>query len=212
MITCYKHMIKFLASILVLTLICCGLSSCFSNHCVYTENSADYNLYEHKFFPSEIPKSAEILKFSKYEYWVEDYDTYLELKFNTVEELEHHLGNLKDNIKNSVKKEIYPNNESLFLEVENPYDSTYTDVFVLCYATWSDSQRYTGYEFEIYEDYSVLDCNFLIISYSYEDLILIESATQGSFGDDYGYDYVPKYFERFNIPLDEKCKRIYVTK
>ena len=48
--------------------------------------------------------------------------------------------------------------------------------------------------------------NFAIISYSYEELTIIQTYSNSSYLE--GIDeYIPKYFLRFDIPLTEKLER-----
>ena len=52
-------------------------------------------------------------------------------------------------------------------------------------------------------------CNFGLISYSIEDLIVIHSRVYGSYNSEV-HDHIPQYFKRFDVPLQVGHKRIFV--
>ena len=104
----------------------------------------------------------------------------------------------------------YSQNE-IFLEMPNPYNSSYTDLINLFFLSHTAYASWTGYS--VYVSKGIfLKCNFGVISYSLEELKIVQSSMQGtfSFGDAFDSEnYVPKYFEYFNIAINENTERKY---
>lgn len=169
---------------------------------IYSTNVADYNTTDFpmpsEVFPTLVPENAEIISFSYYHFWSEDEDYYLELKFSSAEELEQYLSATIESCNEYCMRNYSNAVEQWFLEEKNPYNVTYTDLFNICFASYSQNKSYTGYK--ITENNSYI-CNYGIISYSYADLTVIHTRAAGSFhGDD--NNHVPQYIARFDIPID----------
>ena len=173
----------------------------------YTENIEDYNYDNFVFspiFPEQIPENAHVVSFCKYLYYHVDRDFFLELKFDTVDEMQQYLTAIISKCNNTSLTE----EQSVFIESENIYDNAFTDLFyTINHITFSNSRMYTGYENKLYDDGWRYNCHFGIISFSYEDLTVIHAESSG-----YGYNkdsrHFPRYLERFNVPLDEAHQRI----
>lgn len=200
-----KILFKTCLIVIVFTLLCGILSSC-TDYTIYTQDISQYNSkdfpIDQTFFLKEIPSNADAIAFSYYDYWEEDFDLYLELKFKNQQELEDYLTELKNYVINSFESRDI---ERLFREVINPYDSSYTDLFIMAYITMQGDKMFTGYEIKVSDNSKLFSCNFGVISYSLDDLTVIQSATSGSFEN--VNKYIPKYFERFNVPLNENYER-----
>ena len=203
---------RLTAAFFILTLLF-QLISCDDYGVLYTESIEDYNTEKYSvrksFYLDSIPENATVVSFSYYEYWNESSDVYLELRFSTVQELEEHLFSVKNHVKSSLStKPTQPLDNEWFFEVDNPYNEKYADLFCRSYNTSSAEGDFTGYSIEIKPNYTLYRCNYGIVSYSLEELTVIQSSAVGSF-EYFEEAYVPKYFRRFNIPTDEELERRY---
>ncbi len=175
---------------------------------LYTEKAEDYNseLYpiNAPIFLENIPIEAEIISYSYYNYWEEDRDTYLELKFQDRSDMEKYIEQLISCVIKREQKGSGKDANECFVERTNPYQESYTDLFCTSYKSYVSDYCYTGYEIEHYENSGIIySCNYGLISYSYEDLIVIQTSCQGSIVKSV-QEYTPKYFVRFNVPENEK--------
>ena len=203
---------RLTAAFFILTLLF-QLISCDDYGVLYTESIEDYNTEKYSvrksFYLDSIPENATVVSFSYYEYWNESSDVYLELRFSTVQELEEHLFSVKNHVKSSlVDYPVQTVDGEWLLEVDNPYNDKYVDLFCLDYVTFDKDGDVTGYSIEFKPNYTLYRCNYGVISYSLEELTVIQSSAVGSF-EYFEEAYVPKYFRRFNIPTDEEFERIY---
>ena len=181
----------------------------------FTENPDEYNTGNYTFFSDiflpELPQTASVVSFRLYQYWYEDVEYFLELEFNTEEDMRNYLEDLIE----SYLDEMPSHDQSLerwIAEEENPYDKSFTDMICTLYWVAGKDATYTGYEISPDENLKY-DSNSGIISYSYESLTVIQSYLHGLFyTSEHGEDYVPKYFVRFNVPIDENHKRIYIIR
>ena len=208
MIVC-KISRKFIALLLLISMLL--MSSCY-NYPLYIDDPALYSqtISNNNFYKGDLPESAEIVRFSHYNNWNEDFDTYLELSFRSEEDLIECLKILAPSKFDPNGEAIYQQSE-LFLETPNPYNSSYTDLVNLFYVSSNAYTTYTGYSVRI-SKIMFLKCNFGVISYSLEDLKIVQASMQGSFsfGDTFDSEnYTPKYFEYFNIAINENTERIY---
>lgn len=206
---------KRIAILALFLILPCLLSSCSSEFPFYTEDIAHYTDPEsdidHDFYLASIPNNALAVFYCSYEYWYDASETYLELKFNSVEEMQSYLDEVKAHNVNSSRR-VGLTEEELLIQAENPYDKSYVDLIHTDYSIYIDKTRYTGYEFEDSSEGKFhIFSNFAVISYSYENLIVIQTAISGHFesGCD---DYIPKYFRRFNIPLEPASSKKYILK
>lgn len=180
---------------------------------LYTEDINDY--YSEKYsipstiFPSQIPSNAQVVSFSYYNYWHKAEDVYLELKFNSTEEMEDYLSVLKSQCITVCKNNPLLKEDNLFASEKNPYNEAFTDLFCLIYFTSSQNKDYTGYRIEKNEEEEIIlyECNFGFISYSYDELTVIHSRVRGWYVNTV-HNYIPKYFVRFDIPLDTNHERL----
>ena len=203
---------RLTAAFFILTLLF-QLISCDDYGVLYTESIEDYNTEKYSvrksFYLDSIPENATVVSFSYYEYWNESSDVYLELRFSTVQELERYICSIKDHVKSSLStKPTQPLDNEWFLEVDNPYNEKYADLFCRSYNSSSAEGDFTGYSIKIKPNYTLYRCNYGIVSYSLEELTVIQSSAVGSF-EYFEEAYVPKYFRRFNIPTDQEFERIY---
>lgn len=166
-----------------------------------------------RFFKTNLPLNAEIVKFAYYNNWNEDFDAFLALKFQSAEDLMECLKILAPS-KFDSNGEVGCSEHELFIEMPNPYESSYTDLINLFFVSYTKEANFTGYEVNSKSDIILLNCNFGVISYSTEDLMIIQSAMQGTFSFGVAFDaenYKPKYFEYFNVAIDETTQRIYTV-
>ena len=187
------------------------MSSCY-DYPIYTDDIALYSqtISNNNFYKANLPEGAEIVKFTHYNNWNEDFDTFLELSFQSEEDLIECLNILAPSKFDPNGEEGYKQSE-LFLEMPNPYNSSYTDLVNLFYLSSNANTTYTGYSVRV-SKIMFLRCNFGVISYSLEELKIIQSSMQGSFsfGDTFDSEnYAPKYFEYFSIPINEHTERTY---
>ena len=179
-------------------------------HVFYTEDISDYNqegyLLSKVIFPEAIPDNAQVVSFAYYDYWYELQDCYLELKFETVEDMELYLSERIE--ASSSVLENTSSTEPYYVEVQNPYNASFSEYIYLNNITFKGDLSYTGYEIDKLEEDFYYSCNFGIISFSHETLTVIHTKTCGGFliGDD---RYVPKYFKRFQVPHDQESQRLF---
>lgn len=171
-------------------------------HFLMTESIDDYNSEKYPIlihiFPNEIPKNADVIAFSYYDYWYEAVDVYLELKFYSSDEMNEYLTEIKS-------KKI--SNKELYIEEKNVHNSSYTDLFLKNNITYSEKKTFTGYEIEK-KDYICYKCNYAVLSYSYEDLVVIHSYSRGHFRPTV-HKHTPAYIKRFNVPQQDNYQRIF---
>ena len=172
------------------------------NYPITTDRIEDYGNDEYyfvdKIFMPYLLKNAEVVSYYSYNYWDEDYDLYLELKFNTEDEMDAYLDALFSYVKTKSDAIAYsPVGGDWFVREEHPSDPSFT---VCYYKDFHYNQAYqdkTGYRIE---DYYYICC-YAVICYSYDSLTVIQSASQGSFNMYYN-EYTPKFLERFGITYD----------
>ena len=182
----------------------------------YTEDIQDYNTEKYPFFSSIflpcIPKNASVTKFVYYNYIDEEIDSYLELKFNSVEDLDCYLLAVKEHYEQS--ENTRPQITRFFVEKTNEFDDNYENIYCIAsnYTSSYDEEYdgYIGYEF-YEEEYKSLfgkldasdcyDCLFDVISYSYSELTVIQSSVRGNFLE-YFHEYIPYYFIKFKAELE----------
>lgn len=204
-----KKAILSLCSICVMLGLLFCLSYTQANGFRFTQDIRDYGtekfpLY-HGLFPRALPAGGEAVAFSYYNYWHEEEDYYLELKFSTREEMDNYLSAFAKDC-GAPSFDAYV--EDGFRSEQNPYDPTFVDWIDLFCITISGGREYTG--FSIYTPQkrgeTLYDCNFGVISCSYEKLTVIHSYTTGVY--QYGInDHIPCYFQRFHVPLEEEHER-----
>ena len=207
---------KALSAILSAVILLLSLVSC-DDGVRYTDSVDDYNrgdyYFYNSFYLSSIPENATVVSFSYYRHVHENAsDVYLELRFSTIEELEAHLDAISNHTKTVLaSSHTQPYDGEWFFEVANPYDENYVDAFCWDYNGWIDGEKnYTGYSIERKNDHAIYNCDYGIVSYSVEDLTVIQARAHGRF-EPYEEGYTPKYFKRFNIPTnDELVRRYYI--
>lgn len=177
-----------------------------------TEDVGDYNTAEYPLhlpiFLNEIPSYAEVASFSYYNYWNEANDYYLELKFSSRKEMEDYLSQWQTAALETLRKDGQPANREWFVTDQNPYNSSYTDIFCTTYITFTAETEYTGYSIEPSGDSQnpLYRCNFGVISYSFDELTVIQTYVHGHFREA-EHHHVPRFFLRFDVPLDERYER-----
>ena len=158
-------------------------------------------------FMDQLPKHADICSFSYYNDNYQLVDIYLELKFSSLDEMNHYLNDLKENGRESLDKYRAPENGTWFITQENIYDKSYMDLFCSFFHTAQKDKNYTGYSVNASnESNATISCNFAVISYSVDELIVIQSYSYGTFLAGV-HDYIPGYFARFDVPLNENIER-----
>lgn len=184
----------------------------FDDSVIHSDNISEYNSGDYKrniswspVFLDTIPENAQVIDYEYYDWYRENIDVYLELKFETQEELENYLDTLIQNAEEKSMKNKGIERE-LFLTKQNPYDYKYTDLICTAYASYSGALgNHVDFSIEYENGKTLLDIYHHIISYSVEELTVIQNLCHWS---DYMYSYTPKYITRFNIPTNENYEYI----
>ncbi len=168
---------------------------------VLTNSINDYSAkgyyFDNRIFMPTLPENAEVISYYSYNHWNEDYDQYLELKFNTKEEMEEYLNVLFDYSQSYIEQvgfQMCPENNDWFVRETNPYNSSFVDCYSKAEHYWRGEQAYTGYRVDDY-----IRCRYNVISYSYDCLTVIQSSCEGGFERKDNKNYTPKFLERFGI-------------
>lgn len=201
-------MIKKFIAVLLLTLFLWSLYGC-KEDVIYTENIAHYEEYgvnEWDIFPNKIPTNATVIKFSYYTYFSEACDVYLELKFETLSEMEFYLSEFKSTVlENYPSKEPLYNDDCWFV-IDCPYNKNYEESICFSSAAYrpSDNSYTVGYSVEN----SIAEFHWSVLSYSKEDLCVIHSYIRGRYHK--ANDHTPMYLQRFGVTLDKDINQMYV--
>lgn len=175
--------------------------------CSYTEDIANYGEYdiyiaEHdvSFFPDSITEDMTVVDYA-YFYKYRDVghaDVYLEIHFENQGIMEEYL----EEAKNAISEKGY-------LSYQNPYDPQYTNIVPneLRLSSGQDGRLISRIKFAGDEDYKYVDMVHELVSYSYDDLIMIYNFTRIGSDIEVGQnpddgEYYPKYLERFNVEWD----------
>ena len=196
-------------SIFILLVIICKVALT-KEEIYYTDDIINYHTESYPLPPlflEEIPSNAQVVSFSYYNYWHEQFDYYLELTFDTSEEMESYILQLKNYYSEKLSHIDYWPQQGKIIVDTNPYDSDYTDMFYTIYGTSSSETNRTGYGIKQIGKKLKYECCFGVISYSLEDLTVIQSYT--SFWTVTTFEHIPKYFTRFNIPNDREFEKYY---
>ena len=205
----------FTSALLIISLSTFFLTSCDNDqeHVYYTDDINDYLSEEYAigsgFFLGEKPDYATVKRFVYYSYWSEVRDHYLELTFDSREDMDKYLAQIvsaveRRALKNNIRKPI----QGWYVEEENPYDSSYTDWIFTTWLICIGDEKLTGYSVRADADRGnhVLSANAEIISFSYNDLTIVQTRMFGSF-ETLAIDHRFEYFKRFNIPVDESFEK-----
>lgn len=181
----------------------------FTTDSIEDYNNEKYNSnHSYYVFMPMLPENAEVVSYYSYNYWDQNYDRYLELKFGTREEMDEYLNALFEyaiaNIEEA-RQTLYPKDDDWFAREVNPYDSSFID----CYSK-EDFYSRGEHEYTGYKTGSSLRCSYSVISYSYDCLTVIQSYARGSFQRFYHGDYIPKFLERFGITHSSPSHEIVV--
>ena len=168
-------------------------------------NTEEYSLEWFSIFPETIPKNAEVLDFLYYKYAADFYDYYLELKFDTPEELLEYLSIRIETVESKFSNRPYTFEEGVFVEEQNPYDASYVDLFFAdSYKGKAEGKCYAGYTIEGPD--RCLDVRYSMISYSIDELIVIHEYVDNI--NYYTTDRkLPKYFTRFGVDPNTEIDR-----
>lgn len=169
---------------------------------VYTDDIQNYDSGQYyissSVFPKKIPKNAQVVSFKYFDYWYEATDIYLELRFNSSEEMETYLGSF--NISDT----------SDYIQTKNIYNPSYEEVFSTQCAVWENEAEYTGYTIRnLDSDTMVYECSFETISFSRDELVVIHTFASGWFRENI-HEHIPEYFKRFKVPLQEAHRRVFL--
>lgn len=204
---------KVLSIALILCIVCMVcFTSCLSPLSNYTEDIDNYDTDEFpigaSFFPDEIPSNAQVVAFSHYYYHQNEvYDIYLELKFDSTGEMNSFISEITASyLEEQESLEPYTN-VGWIVEETNPYDSSYTDLICTLYSTATKGEHTTGYRIVMFYEHLMYKCNSGIISYSAEESTVILSRIRGDIRENI-HEYIPKYFTRFNVPIQEGYERV----
>lgn len=84
-------------------------------------------------------------------------------------------------------------------------------MFCLRYITNVEKEYYTGYQVVFDDNEFIYECNYGIISYSFEDLTVIQSRTRGHIRESI-HEYIPEYLVRFSALSNQEHKRFFYIK
>ena len=188
------------------------LVSCSAENVLYTDNSDNYNTDAYPIgkwiFISEIPDYAEVKNFVYYDYWHEVQDIYLELIFKSEEDMKQYVSLVIEHFTNCFNNNNHPKPiQGLYIEEQNPYDTSYTDIIFTVPNVAYSNGWYVGYKIDHFEDNVKVESCVSIISYSYDKLTVIQASMDG-FYDLSHPDYTFKYYTKFNILSNEDHERI----
>ena len=155
-------------------------------------------------FLDELPSNARVVAFHYYADYGDEQDIYLELKFSDLDDMEFYISKIKTNIVENSKDTYFESNGDFFLEEKNPYNMNYTDLFCSSEYVLTNDKCFSGYEIEYLQKERFIHSFYALISYSLEELTVIQTCSGGSF---FTERYIPKYFERFDIPLNNEMER-----
>lgn len=198
-----NKIIRVLLSLVLVLSLMLSMVSCYDGE-KYTSDIADYNTEKYPLrvpFPKTIPENAEVVKFVWHDYWHEDTDQYLQLRFDSEDALQDFLDELITSASNELTADhtYRPADGNWFFTTENPYDNSFTDCFCKEDHVNIGNKDYFGYEIEIDDDGDYwLSCYYCVISYSLSSRTVIINHASGVSADADGWK--PTYFERFSIP------------
>lgn len=207
-----KVSVILLIGFLVVSIVVCLVwpTDTVSNY--YTQSILNYNTEEYplgSLFLEEIPLSAEVISFSNYYFhlFTENRDVYLELKFDTEEDLRNYITAVEDHI---VSEKGWKSLDGKRVSLANPYNSKYIDVFydIAGLAKIGNiDEHFSYYEFAFDSEGKLnrVDGAYDVLSYSLDELIVILTSNCGSYYANDGY--TPKYMSRFDVPETEASKR-----
>lgn len=214
-----KRVMLLLIGLVVAGVFCSIIVSCLlmDDYPKFTSDIKDYGsdkyLLDSSLFLPTIPSSAKVVDFSYYNYWNEAKDIYLEVRFTSREEMDAYLAAVNEHSMEELEQYCMPTYQEWFVSETCIYDTSYTDSFCLFFRTYHAGEEYTGYSIHPLSISGVTesvtyDCNFGLISYSYEELTVIQTISQGVFRKTV-HDYIPAYFKRFHVPLNEEHSRVF---
>ena len=145
-----NKIIRVLLSLVLVLSLMLSMASCQDGE-KYTSDIADYNTEKYPIyspFPETIPENAEVVKFVWYNYWHEDTDEYLELRFDSEDALQEFLDERITTVSNELTAfyKFRPADGNWFFTTENPYDDSFVDCFNKDGDAWIGDERYVGYE------------------------------------------------------------------
>ena len=194
------------------------VSSNFTNDEYYTEDVYDFfeNMYDDEvLFSKEIPNNATVSNFMFYKYFTDRRDVYLELKFDTAEDMDNYIAALLTNFEEYYRSK-YGDNVSLLneylVETVCPYDNSYNEIFITLNTTkfGNDPNYYVGFAVDDqYHNFKYYDCNYSILSYSTENLTVIQTSALGSFSKE--LKHIPGYIQKYNIPLEKSHEHLIIV-
>lgn len=162
----------------------------------------EYNsvLQFYECFPREIPDNAKTVQYGNSSYY-SDRDIYLTLTFYDRDSMEDYLTELK---KSTEKRTVI---------MENPYNATYTDIFIA--STFAISGSGDG-EKEFQElrfdgsrkDFISFSTIYAVISYSYEDLTVISNGSNLHCVESFqNFIFYPYYLHYHNVDFHQAYER-----
>ena len=177
---------------------------------LYTNDVNNYNSNQYRvpltIFPDKLPSNANVISFVYYNFWNEAGDIYLELRFDTAEDMEDYLFDVKNSCLTECENYNPPKNGKWFIETQNVYNPSYQEMFCAIYNISKGEETYTGYAIESTQEKTVYTCNFGLIAYSYEELTVIHTNVYGYYQNNI-HNYVPVYLKKFAVPLQEDHER-----
>lgn len=174
----------------------------------YIDSISEYNTTEYPVkspvFVDVIPENAEVVSYYYYNYWNEQTDRYLELTFEDQNAMEVYLQTLFAHA-TVYESDILRKFDDCFIEEKNPYDDSYIDCFYIIYSVEVNNRCVTGYSINN-DDGREIFAYYNIISYSLENLTIIQTSTNGLYRDKI-QSYIPKYLMRFSVQTESNFER-----
>ena len=181
-------------------------------------NTPEYPLDELACYAYGIPENAKIESFY---YCVEHfwYDSFLEMKFETAEEIDEYIGHIKSLAYEMYKDDENAQNHGIIYEETNPYNLDFIDLFVpdfptVGYRVKKNEELYIGSRLTGKVAYDIF-YELSLFSYSYENLTVCIFSSSIDFGDGITVHMsrtksymVPRYFIYFEVEITDDMERM----
>ena len=203
---CIIFLYVCLVAIVILSYMFMGLTSTATE----SEYSYDIEDYEHYTYNSDIflESLPDYVYPERFKYAYEYYrfeEIYLELEFDSSYDTERYVNELRKHIEEEFGYYDKPVSTKPYKELENPYNSSYTDIFCfgsdyIYFDEYSHSyEPLTGYELYTYgESFDIKGC-YGIISYSLDENKVIQNCCWID-----ASSYLPEYLSYFGVdPYDD---------
>ena len=170
----------------------------FEDDAIKTSDLNDYSSikekmeYHMKIFPSTIPEEADVVDFYFYRGNCQT-QAYLELNFETPEDLMLYIENFKQTI----------GEQDLYMLPNHKIDH-YTDLFVISQSAFGGGENNRIYWYDFSD--GLPNGLYVVTSYSTKDLSVVITYFSG----DNTIRYYPRYFNRFGITIKDEEHRVII--